>query len=90
MKNILLLITLFITVGLLAPVSHASSVIKFPAIQIAQAGGKSLNAAVQSIKQQTGGRILSTKTINKNGQRVYKIKVLLPSGRVQTFTVNAQ
>lgn len=90
MKNILLPITLFIAVGLLTPASYANSVISFPVTQIAQAGEKSLNAAVQSIKQQTGGRILSTKTITKNGQRVYKIKVLLPSGRVQTFTVNAQ
>ena len=48
-----------------------------------------LNSAVQSVKQQTGGRILSAKTVNKNGKRVHKIKVLLPSGKVQVFSVKA-
>ena len=58
-------------------------------IQLAQ-NEQSLNDAVQSIKQETGGRILSAKTIDKNGQRIHKIKVLLPSGKVQVFSVNAQ
>ena len=93
MKNTLLPTTLFIILGLLSSIpslSHASSAMSYPVIQLAQADDKKLNAAVQSIKQETGGRILSTKTINKNDQRVYKIKVLLPSGRVKTFTVKAQ
>ena len=76
--------------GLIPSASHASSAITFSKIQLAQAQDKNLNSSVQSIKQRTGGRILSTKTVNKKGQLFYKIKVLLPSGRVQTFTVKAQ
>jgi uncharacterized membrane protein YkoI len=90
MKYTFLPIALFLAAGLLSSASHASPSMAFSKIQLAQAGGQSLSAAAQSIKQRTGGRILSTKTVNKNGQRVYKIKVLLPSGKVQTFTVNAQ
>ena len=93
MKNTLLLITLSSSIGLLSftsTTSHASSIISFPTIHLAQAAGKSLSATAQSIKKRTGGRILSTKTIKKNGQHVYKVKVLLPSGRVKTFTVKAQ
>ena len=57
---------------------------------LAQSEGQTLNEATQSIKQKTGGRILSTKTVKSNGQIIYKIKVLLPSGKVQTFKVSAQ
>lgn len=90
MKYTFLPIALFLAAGLLSSASNASPSIAFSKLQLAQAADQSLNAAVQSIKQRTGGRILSTRTVTKNGQRVYKIKVLLPSGRVQTFTVNAK
>ena len=45
---------------------------------------KSLEQAVQQVKQQTGGRILSAKTDNKGN---HKIKVLLPSGKVKTVKI---
>ena len=76
--------------GSISSASQASPSLEFSKIQLAQAQNKNLSSTVRSIKQRTGGRILSTKTINKNGQTFYKIKVLLPSGRVQTFTVKAQ
>ena len=57
-----------------------------PFIQLA-ANQQNLDAAVQRIKQQTGGRILSAKTVTKNGQTVHHIKVLLPSGKVRVFKV---
>lgn len=83
-------LTLFSLLALLfSPISQASSQVSSPYIQLAQAS-QSLDSAVQSIKQKTGGRILSAKTVHKNGQRVHKIKVLLPSGKVQVFRVNAQ
>ena len=85
---------LFIFIGLLSSISQASSqansLISSPTIQLAQNNNQSLNNAVRSVKQQTGGRILSAKTVIKKGQRVHKIKVLLPSGKIQTFTINAQ
>ncbi len=48
---------------------------------------QSLDSAVQQIKQQTGGRILSAKTVTKSGEPVHHIKVLLPSGEVRIFKV---
>ena len=75
MKYTFLPITLFLAAALLSSPSYA---------------GQSLNEAAQSVKERTGGRILSTKTVQSGGQRVYKIKVLLPSGKIQTFTINAQ
>ena len=90
MKFIFLAITFFISSGFLSVISYASPSSTFSKIQIAQAGDKNLKSAVKSIKQRTGGRILSTKTVNKKGQIVYKIKVLLPSGRVKTFIIKAK
>ena len=93
MKQPILTVMIFILFASFSSLSHANTSstprLFSSYIQLAQ-NNQSLDAAVQSIKQQTGGRILSAKTVNKNGARVYKIKVLLPSGKVQTFTVSAQ
>jgi len=75
MKYTFLAVTIFLSATLVSTPSYA---------------GKSLSEAAESVKQRTGGRVLSTKTIQSGGQRVHKIKVLLPSGKVQTFTVSAQ
>lgn len=95
MKQTLLIAMIFALIAPLGTLSHANSgkqkTKQYSAyLQIAQSSNRSLESAVQSIKQKTGGRILSTKTTNKNGLRTYKIKVLLPSGKVQTFKVSAQ
>lgn len=74
---------------LFSPVSLANPQLSSTYIQLAQ-NNQSLDTAVQSIKQKTGGRILSAKTVTINGQRVHKIKVLLPSGKVQVFKITAQ
>ena len=57
-------------------------------LQLAANNQQGLDAAVTRIKQQTGGRILSAKTVNKKGKAVHHIKVLLPSGKVRVFKVN--
>ena len=75
--------------GFLSPATQASLLQASATIQLAN-NNEGLDNAVQTIKEKTGGRILSAKTVNKNGSRVYKIKVLLPSGKVQTFKVSAQ
>jgi len=51
--------------------------------------GLSLDAAVRQVKQQTGGRILSAETVERNGNKVHRIKVLLPDGTVRVMTFNA-
>lgn len=52
-------------------------------LRIARASGMSLDQAVKQVRKQTGGRILSAKTVSKKGQRTHRIKVLMPSGRVK-------
>ena len=94
MKYTILPALFFILIGLLGSVSQANSPsnswLSSAYIQLAQNNNQSLNSAVKSIKKRTGGRILSAKTIVRNGQRFHKIKVLLPSGKVQTFKIKAQ
>ena len=89
MKNNILPALLFTLCGLFTAAIQATPSISEPYIFLAQSN-QSLSQATRKIKQKTAGRILSTKTVNKNGRLVYKIKVLLPSGKVQTFTVNAK
>lgn len=90
MKYTTLPVMIFILMGLLGSISQASSLSSSAYIQLAKNNNQSLDSAVQTIKKKTGGRILSAKTVDKNGHRIYKIKVLLPSGKVQTFRVSAQ
>jgi len=54
----------------------------FRPILLARAG-MSLDQAVNQVRRETGGRILSAKTVSENGRRVHRIKVLMPSGRVK-------
>lgn len=50
----------------------------------------SLDQAVQQVKKQTGGRILSAKTKTNDGRQVHNIKVLLPNGKVRIIRVNTK
>ena len=51
--------------------------------------GVSLDVAVARVQRETGGRVLSAKTVNESGRRVHQIKVLLPSGKVRVYHVDA-
>jgi len=44
--------------------------------------GISLDQAVERVRRQIGGRILSAETVTRNGQQVHRIKVLTPDHRV--------
>ena len=94
MKYLTLSAISFIFIGLLSPIGQASSqenlLASSPTFQLAKNNKQSLNNAVQSVKQRTGGRILSAKTVKKNGHRIHKIKVLLPSGKIKTFKIKAR
>ena len=52
-------------------------------------GGVSLDAAVARIQRETGGRVLSATTVDEGGRAVHRIKVLLPSGKVRVYQVDA-
>lgn len=54
-----------------------------------QSSGISLEEAAEQVRQQTGGRILSAKTVKKNGRRVHRIKVLTPNHRVVIREIDA-
>ena len=72
--------------------SHASPLIaakQVPATMLLAEAGTSLKQAIRSLKQKTGGRILSARTVSEKGKRIHKIKVLLPSGKVRVFKVSA-
>jgi uncharacterized membrane protein YkoI len=51
--------------------------------------GVSLAEAVEQVRADTGGRVLSAETVRKRGRAVHRIKVLLPSGHVRTVQVDA-
>jgi uncharacterized membrane protein YkoI len=59
-------------------------------IQLAQNGGKSLSEAVEQVRRQTDGRIISAETKIKNGREVHHIKVLTKDGKVKTHKVQGR
>ena len=56
-------------------------------IVVAQNNGKSLSEAVEQVRRQTGGRILSAETRVEGGREVHHIKVLTKDGKVKTHKV---
>ncbi|MGI9201483.1 MAG: PepSY domain-containing protein [Woeseiaceae bacterium] len=58
--------------------------------QLAQANGKSLSEAVEQVRRQTNGRIVSAETKVKNGREVHHIKVLTEDGKVKTHKVQGR
>ena len=59
-------------------------------IVIAQSSGKSLSEAVEQVRRQTGGRILSAETRVEGGREVHHIKVLTDDGKVKTHKVQGR
>ena len=79
-----------IAVFVLLIVSGNSVLAKMPQsneVIVLASNAVSLAQAVENIRQQTGGRILSAKKTG-NG-KLYVIKVLMPNGQVRTFRVDA-
>lgn len=57
-------------------------------IRVAQGGGgKSLSEAIDQVRRQTGGRILSAETRVKGNREIHHIKVLTKDGKVRTVKV---
>ena len=57
---------------------------------MAQSDGKSLSEAVEQVRRQTKGRIVSAETKVKNGREVHHIKVLTEDGKVKTHKVQGR
>ena len=52
--------------------------------------GVSLDDAVQQVRRDTGGRVLSASTVSQGGRRVHRIKVLTPAGHVRVVEIDAR
>jgi uncharacterized membrane protein YkoI len=89
------LLILFVSLMSLAATGVAGVATAAPhALQLARReggnGGMSLNEAVQQVRRETGGRVLSADETSEGGRRVYRIKVLTPSGHVRVYVIDAQ
>ncbi len=60
-------------------------------LQLAQnSGGKTLSQAVEQVRSQTGGRILSAETKVQGNREVHHIKVLTKDGKVKTHKIQGR
>lgn len=59
-------------------------------IQTAQNDGMSLSQAVERVRGQTDGRIISAETRTSNGREVHYIKVLTKDGKVKTHKIQGR
>ena len=71
----------------LGPLGASADDLDARPITIAQNNGKSLSEAVEQVRRQTGGRILSAETRVEGGREVHHIKVLTKDGKVKTHKV---
>ncbi len=53
-------------------------------------GGKTLSEAIEQVRGQTGGRILSAETKVKGNREVHHVKVLTKDGKVKTVKVQGR
>lgn len=54
------------------------------------AGGITLEQAADTVRRQTGGRVLSATPVNKGGERGYNVRVLVDGKRVKQYYVDAE
>ena len=60
-------------------------------LRVAQSNdGKTLSQAVEQVRSQTGGRILSAETKAQGNREVHHIKVLTKDGKVKTHKVQGR
>lgn len=59
------------------------------ALSIAPLSAATLKEAIEGVLKETGGKVLSADTIRTRGTVVYRIKVLMPDGRVRIFQIPA-
>ena len=87
MRILPLILTIFCLAATPALAQNGASEQRF---QVAQSDGKSLSEAVEQVRRQTKGRIISAETKVKNGREVHHIKVLTDDGKVKTHKVQGR
>ncbi len=85
----LLLILAFVFLGAALPLPQEAHA-RDTGIVLAQGNGKTLSQAIEQVRRQTGGKILSAETRVRNGREVHYIKVLINDKQVKTITVNGR
>lgn len=63
-------------------------VLGLPAVSAAQQGGMTLDQAVKRIKEQRDVKVLAAERVTRDGQPMFRIKVLTGDGRVKYIWVN--
>ena len=53
-------------------------------------GGISLNQAIAKARKNDKDKVLSAETIQKNGRKIYRIKILTKDGRVKRTRIDAR
>lgn len=78
----------FIAIIMSMAVLFLSDVHAASAAIYAQQAPVSLDAAATMVRRISGGRIVGADAMDDNGKVVYRIKVLLPEGRVRVYLVD--
>lgn len=81
----LLLALLMVVAPVHAKPSHDRPVAR--PLQLAQVDGA---GAARIVERKTGGKVLSVDRQERKGRIMYRVKVLLPEGRVRTVMVDAE
>ena len=87
--RVLALIVLIVALAL-TPLGASADDHDSGSFMVAQADGKTLNEAVEQVRRQTGGRILSAETRVEGNREVHHIKVLTKDGKVKTHKVQGR
>jgi uncharacterized membrane protein YkoI len=53
-------------------------------------GGISLNQAIEKARQSNKDKVLSAETVQKDGRKIYRIKILTKDGRVKRTRIDAR
>jgi uncharacterized membrane protein YkoI len=61
-----------------------------PSYYAKPAGGISLEQAADTVRRQTGGRVLSATPVKKGGERGYNVRVLVDGKRVKQYYVDSE
>ncbi len=52
-------------------------------------GGVDLDATVEKIRKETGGRVLHAETLNNQGNREHRVRIITDQGKVRRYRVDA-
>jgi len=57
-------------------------------LMLAQSGEMTLDQSTQMVRERTGGRVLSARQVQRNGNRMHEVRVLISEGNVRVYRVD--